>query len=124
MTTKITTQVKPMTHTIDASGKALGRVASEAAKALMGKMSPSYTPNILSRVKVTIENAGKLYFPEKKLTQKVYTTYTQYPGGLKHESLAQLNARNADLALRRAIQSMMPRNTFRTPRMKNLTINK
>lgn len=109
-------------HSIDATNKALGRVASEAAKALMGKMSPSYTPNILSNVKVTIINAGKLSFPEKKLTQKVYTTYTGYPGGLKHESLQQLNARNADLALRRAIERMMPRNTFRTPRMKNLTI--
>jgi large subunit ribosomal protein L13 len=115
--------IKQQTHTIDANNKALGRVASEAAKALMGKMSPSYTPNILSVVKVTINNAGKLNFSEKKLTQKVYTTYTQYPGGLKHKTLAQLNAKNADLALRRAIERMMPRNTFRTPRMKNLTIN-
>ena len=121
-----TTAQKPQTiqkHDIDANGKSLGRVASEAAKALMGKMSPSYTPNILSIVKVTITNAGKLNFSEKKLTQKVYTTYTQYPGGLKHATLAQLNAKNADLALRRAIERMMPRNTFRTPRMKNLTIN-
>ena len=118
------TKITAHTHTIDASGKALGRVASEAAKALMGKMSPSYTPNVLSNVKVTIENATKLNFPEKKLTQKVYTTYTGYPGGLKHATLAQVNARNATLALRRAIERMMPRNTMRTARMKNLTISK
>lgn len=112
------------THTIDAAGKALGRVASEAAKALMGKMSPSYTPNVFSNVKVTINNIEKLSFTEKKLTQKVYTTYTGYPGGLKLATLAQLNAKNATLALRKAIERMLPRNTFRTPRMKNLTISK
>src|SRR6185369_17584855 len=51
---------KKMTHTIDAGGKALGRVAAEAAKALMGKMSPDYTPNILSDVRVTVTNASKM----------------------------------------------------------------
>ena len=113
---------KTRTLTIDAAGKALGRVAAEAAKALMGKTHPDYTPNILSDVKVTIQNAGKLTTREKKSVQTKFTHYTGFPGGLKIESLQQLNARKPGEALRRAIERMMPRNTFRNERMKNLTI--
>ena len=113
----------PGTHSIDAAGKTLGRVASEAAKALMGKMQADYTPNKSSGVKVTISNAGKLYIRERKRTQTIYTTYSGYPGGLKRESLASLTARKGNgEALRRAISRMLPRNTMLTARMKNLTV--
>ena len=111
-------------YTIDAAGKTLGRVASEAAKMLMGKTRADYTPNKLSVVKVTVNNASKLYIREKKRTQKIYTTYSGYPGGLKKESLANLNIRKGTgEAVRRAVQSMIPRNTMRVARMKNLTVN-
>ncbi len=111
------------TYTIDAAGKALGRVASEAAKALMGKMRADYTPNILSEVKVAITNAGKLYTTEKKRHGKIYTTYSGFPGGQKVESLASLNARKGKgEAIRRAVTRMLPRNTMRVSRLKNLTI--
>ena len=111
------------TYTIDAAGKALGRVASEAAKALMGKMRADYTPNKNSGVKVTIINADKLYIREKKRTGKIYTTYSGYPGGLKRESLASLGARKGKgEAIRRAVTRMLPRNTMRVARLKNLTI--
>ncbi|MEK7133914.1 MAG: 50S ribosomal protein L13 [Patescibacteria group bacterium] len=111
------------TYQIDAAGKTLGRVASEAAKALMGKMRADYTPNIDSNVKVSIENAGKLYIREHKRTQKIYTTYSGHPGGLKRESLASLSARKGrGEAIRRAVARMLPRNTMHTPRLKNLII--
>jgi len=111
------------THNIDAAGKTLGRVASEAAKALMGKMRADYTPNKSSDVKVTVENAGKLYMSEKKRAGKIYTTYSGYPGGQKVESLASLNARKGKSeALRRAVKRMLPRNTMLTSRLKNLTV--
>jgi len=112
------------TYTIDAGGRTLGRVASEAAKALMGKMRADYTPNKNSGVKVTITNAGKLYIRERKRTQKIYTTYSGYPGGQKRESLASLSARKGNgEALRRAIARMLPRNTMHTPRLKSLIIS-
>lgn len=111
------------TVTIDAAGQSLGRVASEAAKALMGKTRADYTPNINSDVKVTITNAGKLYIRERKRLQKIYTTYSGHPGGQKRESLASLNARKPSEALRRAIARMLPRNTMHTPRLKSLTIS-
>ena len=111
------------TYSIDAAGKSFGRVASEAAKALMGKMSADYTPHIRSDVKVTITNATKVKMPEKKKNTKVFKTYSGYPSGQKQESFRQLSdRRGAGEPLRRAIQSMLPRNTFRTARMKNLSI--
>ena len=109
-------------YSIDAAGRTLGRVASEAAKALMGKMLVDYTPHINAGVKVTITNVKKLYIRERKRTQKIYTTYSGYPGGQKKESWASLNARKPGEALRRAIERMLPRNTFRTSRLRNLTI--
>lgn len=110
------------THTIDAAGKTLGRVASEAAKALMGKTRTDYTPNKESEVKVEIVNASKIYTREKKRQQKIYTNYSGYPGGLKRESLAMLNVRKPGEAVRRAIERMLPRNTLRVQRLKNLKV--
>jgi large subunit ribosomal protein L13 len=110
-------------YTIDAAGKSLGRVASEAAKMLMGKTLPSYTANIRSNVRVNITNTSKLTIRERKLLQKTYTRYSGYPGGFKKETLGKLNTRKGHgEAVRRAIHRMLPDNTMRVARMKNLTI--
>ncbi len=112
------------THAIDAAGRTLGRVASEAAKALMGKTQVNYTPNKNSGIKVNITNAGKMYIREAKRRQKVYTSYSGFPGGQKRESLASLSARKGNAeAIRRAVARMLPRNTMHTPRMKSLLIS-
>jgi large subunit ribosomal protein L13 len=111
------------THSIDAAGKATGRVAAEAAKALMGKTFPDYTPNKHSDVKVVITNASKLVPREQKLTSKMFRTYSGYPGGARDESLRSLNTRKGHgAALKIAITRMLPRNTLRVARLKNLTI--
>lgn len=110
-------------YTIDAAGKKIGRVASDAAKALMGKKNPAYVPHKDSGASVTIVNATKLHISEKKRVGKVYTHYSQYPGGLKEEKLgALLKRKGHGEALRRAIERMMPRNTLRVARMKRLKI--
>ncbi len=117
-------ETKQKTFTIDAAGRTLGRVASEAAKMLMGKTLADYTPHIRSDVKVTVINASKIYTRERKKKQTVYTTYSGYPGGLKKETLAHLIERKGEgEAIRRAVQRMLPNNTMRNARMKNLTVN-
>jgi large subunit ribosomal protein L13 len=117
---------KPETKTvkIDAAGRSLGRVASEAAKALLGKTHADYTPHIRSDVKVMIENASKLRMTEKKRNQKTYTHYSGYPGGFKKETLGHLIARKngSAEALRHAIKGMLPRNTMLVARLKSLSI--
>lgn len=111
------------TYTIDAAGRTLGRVASEAAKALMGKTRPDYTPNKQSDVKVSITNTSKLMIKESKRRDKIYTRYSGYPGGFRKESLQALTNRKGHReAMRRAIERMLPRNRMRTARMKNLSI--
>lgn len=112
-------------YTIDAAGKKIGRIASQAAQALMGKKEASYVPNIDSGVVVKIVNAAKLHITEKKRLQKRYTHYSQYPGGLKEESLGALLTRKGQghgAVLRRAVERMLPRNTMRTARMKRLIV--
>jgi large subunit ribosomal protein L13 len=83
------------------------------------------TTALVSGASVTITNAFKLHITEKKRVQKIYTHYSQYPGGLKEESLGSLLKRKGQghaAVLRRAIERMMPRNTLRVARMKRLTI--
>ena len=110
-------------YNIDAAGRTLGRVASEATKALMGKTNVDYTPNKRSDVRVSISNVSKLHMRERKRMQKKYTTYSGYPGGLKKESYTSLKSRKgAGEPLRLAIKRMLPRNTMLTERMKNLVI--
>ena len=110
--------------TIDAAGEKLGRVASRAAKALIGKMSASYTRHIISDVTVSITNASKLHIAEKKKQGKVYTMYSGHPGGLKRETLSSVIRRKGKReALRRAIERMLPKNAMRVARMKRLTIS-
>lgn len=111
--------------TIDATNKSLGRIASEAAKALMGKSGADYTPHIQSDVRVKVSNAGKIHMSERKRHGKVYTSYSGHPGGLKRETLGALVERNGkEEALRRAIERMLPRNRLRNGRMKRLTIER
>lgn len=110
-------------YSIDATGKTIGRVAAEAARALMGKAHADYTPHIPSVVKVTISNADKVRTTEKKRLQKKYTQYSGHPGGLKVETLGSLiGRRGKGAAVRKAIERMLPRNTMKTARLKRLTI--
>ena len=109
---------------INAEGRSLGRVAAEAAKALMGKMRADYTPHVFSNVKVTITNARKLRIREKKMLSQKYRNYSGYPGGLREESLKNLSARKGYAsAVRLAVQRMLPNNTMRPKRLKNLHIS-
>ncbi len=111
------------TYSINASGKKFGRVASEAAKALMGKMRSDYTPNKPSDVFVEITNAGNLDIAPIKKSDVIYKRYSGYPGGQREESLgALLPRRGISIALRKTIERMLPRNSMRTDRMKHLSI--
>ena len=112
-----------MKYTIDAQGKKLGRVASEAALFLRGKGSPAYTPNELPDAQVEILNASKLSITEKKGLQTTYLRYSGYPGGLKAASLTEFVTKkgHAEL-LRKVILGMLPRNRQRSRLIKHLTV--
>lgn len=111
--------------TIDAQGKTLGRVASAAAKALLGKHSASFAKNVVADEGVTIINASKIKISGDKAKSKSYVRYSGYPGGQKEETYAMLTARRGEVeAIRRAVLGMLPKNRLQTPRIKNLKIEK
>ncbi|HEY0010514.1 MAG TPA: 50S ribosomal protein L13 [Candidatus Paceibacterota bacterium] len=116
--------VETIRYTVDAKGRALGRVASEAASALLGKKSAHYVKNFVLPVEVEITNASKLVIGEKKMLQKEYTRYTGYPGGLRIQTLAMLKEKKGiEEVIRKAVDGMIPRNSLRKERMKRLTIS-
>jgi large subunit ribosomal protein L13 len=111
------------TYTIDATDRTLGRVASEAAHALLGKRSVNFVKNKALPMKVVIENASRLHLPERRTKGKVYTRYTGYPGGLREMSMKEmLTKKGVEEVVRKTVDGMIPRNKLRVPRMKNLVV--
>jgi len=109
--------------TIDATDKTLGRVATAAAKALLGKHTATFAKNIVAGEEVKILNAGKVRISGDKARQKEYVRYTGYPGGQRFEKYAMLTARRGNKeALRRAVMGMLPKNKLRARRIKLLRI--
>ncbi len=115
--------VDPIEYTIDATGRTLGRVASEAAQALLGKKSPQYVKNFVLPVHVTITNASKLSISEKREAQTTYIRYTGFPGGLRSQTMSELKAKKGiEEVVRTTVDGMIPRNKLRKERMKRLSI--
>lgn len=111
-------------HEINAEGKKLGRVASEAAKLLMGKNLSDYARNTIPDVKVSIINVAKLDMTAKKRNETSYAKYSGYPGGLRYESMQQVvSDAGYSEVMRRAVYGMLPTNRLRPRMMKNLTIS-
>jgi large subunit ribosomal protein L13 len=112
-----------MKYTIDAQGKKIGRIASQAAAALLGKNSPDFAKNKVNEGQVEIVNASGIDLSSKKKSGDVYVTYTGHRGGLNSESLGELiDRRGMAEVFRRAVKRMLPDNKLRDRRMKNLII--
>jgi large subunit ribosomal protein L13 len=97
-------------HLIDATGKTVGRLASEAARVLMGKNKPTYTPYIDVGDHVIIVNAEKVVFTGRKLQDKIYRHHTGWPGGLKEVSAEKLLQQRPERVLEAAVRGMLPKN--------------
>jgi large subunit ribosomal protein L13 len=111
-------------RTIDATGKRLGRVATEVAALLMGKHRTDATRHILTSISVEVVHASKLLLDERKRLQKTYQRYSGYPGGLSSQTLEKMiEQKGYGAVLRKAVYGMLPNNRLRAPRMKNLSIS-
>jgi large subunit ribosomal protein L13 len=96
-------------YVIDASGQALGRLASRVARILMGKENPKYTPFIDTGDHVIVVNAEKVKLTGMKSEAKVYHHYTGYPGGLRSEDYRKRFERKPELVIEDAVQRMLPK---------------
>lgn len=109
--------------TIDANNKTLGRVASAAAKALLGKHAADFAKNVVSPVEVKVVGIEGMKISGDKTLQKEYVRYSGYPGGQKRETYGQLTERRGNReALRRAVLGMLPKNRLQMRRIKQLSI--
>jgi large subunit ribosomal protein L13 len=95
---------------VDAEGKTLGRLASQVAAILRGKHKPTFTPHVDNGDFVIIINADKVVLTGKKLTDKIYTRFSGYPGGLKEIPAGVMLANRPERVLELAIKGMLPHN--------------
>jgi len=96
-------------HLIDAEEAVLGRVASKAAKILMGKHKPSYTPFLDTGDHVVVVNAAKVKLTGRKEEQKIYRSHSGYPGGLTETQARKVRAVRPARMVEEAIQGMLPK---------------
>lgn len=99
-------------YLIDASGKTLGEVATQAATLLRGKHKPIFAPHADCGDNVVIINASKIVLTGKKLQQKKYYHHTGYIGHLKEVSYDKLMAQKPEFAVMKAVKGMLPDNTI------------
>ncbi len=109
-------------HVVDAEGVALGRLASEVASVLRGKHKPIYAPHVDTGDHVIVINAAKLAVDATKAASKRYYRHSQYPGGLRSETLGELLARSPERVVRLAVRGMMPKGPLGRQMLKKLKI--
>jgi large subunit ribosomal protein L13 len=97
-------------YVVDASGKTLGRLATQIADVLRGKRKPTYTPHIDTGDFVIVINAEKVAVTGNKRAAKLYHRHSGYPGGLRTRTFEQMMARRPEEIIRLAVKGMMPRN--------------
>lgn len=115
-------KVDKQIHQIDASGKVLGRLASEIAILLRGKNKPTFRPNLDEGDQVEVFHCSQLKFTGKKLANKQYRWHSNYPGGLKSKKMQVVFEKNPAEVLKRAVWGMLPKNRLRPAMIKRLKI--
>ena len=95
---------------LDATGLALGRLSTEAARLLRGKHKPIFTPHVDTGDYVIIINAEKAVLTGNKLTQKMFYTHSGFPGGIKETPYKRMMENKPELAVEHAVKGMIPHN--------------
>ena len=109
---------------IDATNEILGRLASQVAKILRGKNKPSYTPHTNCGDYVIVINADKVKLTGAKMTEKVYTRYTGFPGGQRFATPEDFltTGKKPEFVVEHAVRGMLPKTRLGEAIMKNLKV--
>ena len=107
---------------IDATNEVLGRLASQVAKILRGKNKPSYTPHVDCGDYVIVINAEKVKLTGNKMTDKVYTRHTGYPGGQRFATPADYLAKKPTFLIEKAVKGMLPKTRLGDKLLSNLKV--
>lgn len=108
------------THKIDATGKVLGRLASEVAVLLRGKRKTEFVPNKDVGDFVIIQNIDKVHVSGQKMEQRKYYRHSGYPGGLKAITMGKIFARDPGELFRKTVSGMLPHNKLKNGQIKRL----
>ena len=109
-------------YVVDAEGQTLGRMASEIAKVLRGKNKPEYTPHVDTGDYVVVVNAEKVKVSGKKLQQKIYYNHSDYVGGMKETTLAEMMAKKPEKVIELAVKGMLPKGPMGRDMIKKLHV--
>ena len=109
-------------HVLDAQGRALGRLASEAAQLLRGKYRPTYTPHMDNGDFVIVVNAANVTVTGNKMQQKIYYRHSGYPGGLKETPLPRMLERHPERVVQQAVKGMLPHNRLGRRLLRHLKV--
>jgi len=96
-------------YLVDASGKTLGRLATEIARRLRGKHKPEYTPSMDTGDYIVVINAKNVRVSGNKEKTKTYYSYSGYPGGMKSVTFERLIARKPEVVIEKAVKGMLPK---------------
>ena len=102
-------EVESQWHVIDATGQALGRLATRISRRLQGKDKPIYTPHVLTGDYVVVVNASKVKITGRKLMQKTYYRHSGYVGNLKSFILRDMMESRPERVVQLAVKGMLPR---------------
>ena len=119
--TKIT-DIERQWHVIDASGKTLGRLATQVAGLLMGKHKPIFSPNLDTGDFVIVINAAKVRVTGNKVKQKLYYRHSGYPGGFKSVTLEKMMQTNPTQVIEHAVKGMLPHTRLGASMKKKLRV--
>lgn len=114
--------VKRDWYVVDASGKTLGRLATEIASRLRGKHKPEYTPHVDTGDYIVVVNAEKVQVTGNKASDKIYYRHTGFVGGIKSASFEKLIERKPEQVLELAVKGMMPRNPLGRAMLRKLKV--
>lgn len=114
--------VKRDWYVVDASGKVLGRLATEIARRLRGKHKPEYTPHVDTGDYIVVINAGKVAVTGKKETDKLYHSYSGYQSGLKSTALKDMRANAPERIIEIAVRGMLPKGPLGRDMLRKLKV--
>ena len=109
-------------YVIDADGVVLGRLASQVALMLRGKIKPPYTPHVDTADYIFVDNTPKIAITGRTLDQKIYYHHSGYPGGLKETNYLYLLANKSEFALKKAVRGMLPKGPLGNKMFKKLKV--
>ena len=109
-------------YVVDAEGQTLGRLCSEVAKILRGKNKPEFTPHVDTGDYVVVVNAEKVKVTGKKLQQKMYYNHSDFVGGFKETTLAEMMNKKPEMVVELAVKGMLPKGPLGRQMLKKLHV--